>query len=184
MRLFSLTTLETKDVITFIGATIAVGIGLWQYHTTSRNEFLRPIREEQLKEYVEASGAAASLATLPPNTAEWQKAKADFRRLYFGPLAMFEDYQHQQSGGRKGNNQKNDEITVERAMIAFNSCLENKDCVGKSEMQDLSLALAHTCRQSLGSSWGFEASQLRGDYQDLIRKYETADNKPPLTTGQ
>jgi hypothetical protein len=30
--------------------------------------------------------------------------------------------------------------------------------------------LAHTCRVSLGASWGFEAAHLQDDYQKLIRK--------------
>jgi hypothetical protein len=76
---------------------------------------------------------------------------------------MFEDYKHNPSGARG-------DVTVEEAMIAFNRCLEDQSCVGSKRMRDLSLGLAHTCRTSLGTSWGFEAAQLSGDYQKLIRE--------------
>jgi hypothetical protein len=56
-------------------------------------------------------------------------------------------------------------------MIAFKICLDDKGCVGTDEMRDLSLGLAHTCRISLGSSWGFKARQLEGKYQKIIVKY-------------
>jgi hypothetical protein len=64
-------------------------------------------------------------------------------------------------------------ITVERAMIAFKNCLDDSNCARNDViLGNLSLALAHTCRSSLGSSWGFEAEQLRGDYQKLIEDME------------
>lgn len=63
-------------------------------------------------------------------------------------------------------------MTVERAMIAFKRCLDDNNCAGTGEMRDLSLALAHTCRISIGSSWGFKAKQLEGTYQKLIEKYD------------
>ena len=36
----------------------------------------------------------------------------------------------------------------------------------------LSLALAHSCRESLGRSWGYEVKQLEGDYQQLALAYQ------------
>jgi hypothetical protein len=55
------------------------------------------------------------------------------------------------------------------AMIIFKSCLDNRGDEGT--LRDLSLALAHTCRRSLGESWGYTVQQLAGDYQRLARNY-------------
>jgi len=165
MPLIDLQPIQTKDAVTILIALATVVAGLLQYRSSSRNEFLKPIRENQLKLYVDASSAAARIATVPVDDPEWMNAKLDFLRLYWGPLAMAEDYQHDLKPGEKPR------LTVERAMIAFKRWLDNPGCVGSSEMYNLSLALAHTCRTSLGSTWGFDVPQLRGDYQDLIEKY-------------
>jgi hypothetical protein len=79
-------------------------------------------------------------------------------------MAMVENYRH-------GITEiANAEITVERAMIAFKKQLELENDGGSKELRVLSLALAHTCRVSLGSSWGFKAAQLDGTYQELLKK--------------
>ncbi len=161
-RYINVTPIELKDALTILVGTIAVIVGLIQYHYTSKNEFLKPIRETQLRLYVEASSAAANLATLPRNSNGWTAAKADFNRLYYGPLAIVENYDHEQ---RRRDGQT---VTVEQAMMAFKGCLDDSNCVISSMMQEYSLALAHTCRVSLGTSWGFSDAQLRGDYQKMI----------------
>jgi hypothetical protein len=160
--------IPAKDALTLVLASVAVVIGLLQYHYTSRSEFLKPVRETQLQLYVEASSAAATLATAPRSSEEWRKANLDFLRLYFGPLAMVEDYRHTVQGDDKNQN-----VTVEQAMMAFKGCLDDPSCVGSWKMNQLSLALAHTCRVSLGSSWGFMAAQLQGDYQKVIEDKST-----------
>ena len=148
--------MELKDILTLAIGTVAIGTGLMQYHYTSRDEFLKPIRETQLKLYVDASSAAASLATLPPDSKEWNQAHEDFLRLFYGPMAIVENYHHDRN--------PSDAVTVEQAMIAFNACLDDSSC----DKANYALALAHTCRTSLGSSWGFSDAQLRGDYQKMI----------------
>jgi hypothetical protein len=65
-------------------------------------------------------------------------------------------------------------LTVEHAMIIFKSCLDDeKQCneLG-ANLYDLSLALAHSCKESLGRSWGYEVKQLDGDYQELALAYQ------------
>lgn len=46
---------------------------------------------------MDASSAAVNLATISTADPEWKKAKMEFLRLYlyYGPLAMVEDYQHE-----------------------------------------------------------------------------------------
>src|SRR5208283_2499062 len=97
------------DVLGAMVAAVAVGIGLWQYRTTSRNEFLKPVREAQLRLYEQASSAAAKVATLPKDSAGWSDARDEFLRLYWGPLAIVEDYRHNASTD-------SGKVTVEEAM--------------------------------------------------------------------
>ncbi len=59
-------------------------------------------------------------------------------------------------------------------MIIFNSCLDDeKQCneLG-ANLPGLSLALAHSCRESLGRSWGYKVKQLEGDYQEVALAYQ------------
>ena len=154
--------LEAKDLTGPLVAALAVGVGIWQYRTNSQRDFIKPVREAQLKLYQEASSAAAQLATLRRDTAEWNKSRDEFLRLFYGPLAMVEDFDH-------GPDDRDKDLSVEMAMIIFKSCLDNRGDEGT--LRDLSLALAHTCRRSLGESWGYTVQQLAGDYQRLARNY-------------
>lgn len=158
--------LKLNDLIGPGVALVAVAIGLWQYRSTSQNEFIKPVREAQLKLYQEASSAAAQVATLRRGTPEWTRSHQEFLKLYFGPLAIVEDFEHAPGEGEK-------QLTVEDAMVIFKSCLDDeKRCeeLGAG-LLGLSLALAHTCRESLGRSWGYEVRQLEGDYQRLALDY-------------
>ena len=158
--------LEWKDLLGPGVAVIAVAAGLWQYRWTSKREFIKPIREAQLKLYQEATSAAAQIATLQRETCEWAKAKQEFLRLYYGPLAIVEDFDHDPdpSSGK---------LTVELAMIIFKSYLDDEQRChdSDSDLASLSLALANTCRKSLGQSWGVKIRQLEGDYQKLALCY-------------
>jgi hypothetical protein len=151
--------LELTDLIGPGVAVVAVAVGVWQYRLTSLREFIKPVREAQLKLYQEASSAAAQIATLQQESPEWIKARQEFLRLYYGPLAIVESFDHATESGER--------LTVERAMIIFKSCLDDeKQCneLG-ANLSGLSLALAHSCRESLGRSWGYKVKQLEGDYQ-------------------
>jgi hypothetical protein len=80
--------LELTDLIGPGVAVVAVAVGVWQYRLTSLREFIKPVREAQLKLYQEASSAAAQIATLQQESPEWIKARQEFLRLYYGPLAI------------------------------------------------------------------------------------------------
>ncbi len=160
MKIDWTTAIQLKDLIGPVVALLAVGGGLWQYRRTSKREFIKPLREAQLQLYQAATSAAAKLATLPRDSEEWSKNHTEFLRLYYGPLAIFEDFDHRP--GAKT-------LTVERAMVVFKTCLD--DTTQDEQLQDLSLALAHTCRESLGRSWGVELPQLHGTYQKLAMDY-------------
>lgn len=153
------TELEIKDLITFVIAIATVSIGLWQYRRTSTREFIKPLREAQLKLYEKAASLAATLATTPRDEKQWTDAHSEFLCLYYGPLAMLEDFDHRH--GTKA-------LTVESAMIAFKDCLDQRRY---DRLSDLSLALAHACRSSLGRSWQVRLPQLQGDYQQIAIAY-------------
>ena len=158
--------LELTDLIGPGVAVVAVAVGVWQYRLTSLREFIKPVREAQLKLYQEASSAAAQIATLQQESPEWIKARQEFLRLYYGPLAIVESFDHATESGER--------LTVEHAMIIFKSCLDDeKQCkeLG-ANLPGLSLALAHSCRESLGRSWGYKVKQLEGDYQEVALAYQ------------
>jgi hypothetical protein len=56
------------------------------------------VREAQLRLYQEASLAAAQIATFPHESSEWTKAKQELLRLYYGPLAIVESFDHCRCG--------------------------------------------------------------------------------------
>jgi hypothetical protein len=123
------------------------------------------VREAPLRLYQEASSAAARIATLQQESPEWIKARQEFLPLY-GPLAIVESFDQATDSRER--------LTVEHAMVIFKSCLDDeKQCneLG-ANLYDLSLALAHSCRESLGRSWGYEVKQLDGDYQELALAYQ------------
>jgi hypothetical protein len=62
--------LELTDLIGPGVAVVAVAVGVWQYRLTSLREFIKPVREAQLKLYQEASSAAAQIATLQQESPE------------------------------------------------------------------------------------------------------------------
>ena len=91
------TSLRLKDFVSLGGlgvAAVAAVVGLVEYRSTSRNEFIKPLREEQLVLYKDASSAAAQIATLQFQAPEWTKAKQDFVTLYYGPMALLEEFDH------------------------------------------------------------------------------------------
>ena len=91
-------TFKLTDLIGPGVAVVAVAVGVWQYRLTSQSEFIRPVREAQLRLYQEASSTAAQIATFPRESSEWTKAKQEFLRLYYGPLAIVESFDHCRCG--------------------------------------------------------------------------------------
>jgi hypothetical protein len=81
---------------------------------------------------------------------------------------MVEDFDH--AAAEPGRNK----LPVEDAMVLFKSCLDNERLCNElgASLPDLSLALAHSCRESLGRSWGYALKQLEGDYQQIALDYQ------------
>jgi hypothetical protein len=129
-------------LITAVLAIIGAGMGLWKYFDAAEKEFRKPYWERQISFYFQATSSAAILAT-SHDQKTLKEAEAKFWELYWGPLALVEDRR------------------VEAAMVRYGDCLEDKKCNGNS-LQQLSLNLAHTCRQSLGASWNLKLEELQG----------------------
>jgi hypothetical protein len=64
--------------------------------------------------------------------------------------------------------------TVEETMFVFKSCLDDEKQCNEldADLPGLSLALAHSRRESLRRSWGYEVKQLEGDYQQFALAYQ------------
>src|ERR1051325_3291366 len=75
--------IQLKDIITWVIAVGGVAWGVLQYRSSAARDFIRPVREAQLKLYQEATSAAATLATAEPDSKEWDDARKNFFRLYY-----------------------------------------------------------------------------------------------------
>jgi len=111
-------------------------------------ELQAPFWERRLRLYFDAAAAAGTLASAPPGPAR-TAAEATFWQLYNGPLAIVED------------------DAVEGAMVSFGKCLSGEEQCTRDTLVRRSLALAHSCRQSIGETWRLGLGELKGKYQSL-----------------
>lgn len=111
-------------------------------------ELQGPFWEKRLTLYFDAAAAAGTLASAPPGPAR-REAEARFWQLYNGPLAIVED------------------DAVETAMVSFGRCLSGEEQCPRETLVRRSLALAHSCRQSIGDTWRLGLTELKGKYQNL-----------------
>ena len=134
-------TFETGvKVLSILGAVATFAWGMFQYiennkeqSESRRIEATKPFLERQLKLYTEATQSAATLAT-SENPSERAAAIKRFWSLYWGELALVEDKE------------------VEAAMVGLGKGLDRQ--ASPAELKQLSLKLAHACRDSLALSWG------------------------------
>lgn len=111
-------------------------------------ELQNPFWQKRLQLYFEAAEAAGTIASQPSGP-ERAKAEAAFWRLYLGPLAVVEDDQ------------------VEAAMVSLGSCLDGSEPCDRASLSRRALALAHSCRQSVGDTWRLGLTELKGKYQGV-----------------
>jgi hypothetical protein len=120
-----------------------------------RREAAKPFWEMQLKLYARASEAAATIATSDDEAAR-SRAESEFWLLYWGPLSCVEDV----------GIEKKPHPEVEAAMVQFGNYLKahSRETRTKSELQPLSLALAHSMRHEIGPSFALQATPLLGGH--------------------
>lgn len=111
-------------------------------------ELQNPFWQKRVQLYFDASEAAGVIASRPAGV-ERAKAEAAFWRLYLGPLAVVEDDQ------------------VEGAMVEIGNCLNKTEDCDQATLSKRALALAHSCRQSIGDTWRLGLTELKGKYQQL-----------------
>jgi len=111
---------------------------------TAQREFMKPLLQNQLSLYLQASAAAA---TVSPSTdpVERKKAVNDFWRLYEGPLIMVESKE------------------VSGAMVAFGNCLDKTESCDEAEMSNRSHALASRMQESILKSWNTSPENFAAD---------------------
>ena len=131
--------------LSVLGVVVTFAWGVFQYirnekrQTENRRiEATKPFLERQLKLYTEATQAVATIATSDDAT-EKESALKRFWALFWGELALVED------------------SNVEAAMVQLGKGLESNS--SREELQQLSLQLAHACRDSLAVSWGVKQWQ-------------------------
>jgi len=152
---------ETLELLTPVGAVASFIWGIWVWRDKSEKELVqarieekrladeaerlaesrrieatKPFLERQLTLYVEASQVAAKIAT-STDVNEVTEAKQRFWELFWGELALVENK------------------AVEAAMMDLRDAI--RDGEPREELEQRSLALAHTCRISLDESWGINA---------------------------
>jgi hypothetical protein len=138
--------LRLTVVIPWILTLVTVGIGIWQFTTQQKQANRQPFLQKQLELSFEATEAAARLAT-ETDASEWEKARATFWRLYWGPLSIVED------------------PAVEDAMVKLGELVPSKplpkpDLPMKS-LQIPSYNLAHAVRDLVLNSWNVSLPPLQ-----------------------
>jgi hypothetical protein len=139
---------RAHDTITKWLALLAVACGgvygFLEYKDVVEKDFRKPFWEKQLDHYFDASSAASLLAT-SCDIHELEKAKVEFYRLFYGPLAIVEDDR------------------VETAMVSFHDELSSSKelaVCGSTKLKNLSLDLAWKLRQSIGYTWNVQLPVL------------------------
>ncbi len=113
-----------------------------------RRETAKPLWDKRLNLFIEATDAAATVATAKDmDSPESIDAEARFWVLYYGPMSAVEDTG---LADRKKKAEGNLARTVENAMVAFGRELE-KDVKERDAdtLKELSLELAHVVREAI-----------------------------------
>lgn len=126
-----------------VTATLAVGIwkGWWEQKEANK----RPFLEKQLQLCFEATDLCARLAT-EKDVTEWEKARAGFWRLYWGPLCIVEDPE------------------VEKAMVAIGELVPrpgaNPPSLPMVSLGPMAMAVARASRALVLESWRVDIENL------------------------
>lgn len=112
---------------------------------SAQQEFMKPLLQNQLSLYLQATTAAATIAHSTDPT-ERGKAINDFWRLYDGPLIMVETQE------------------VSGAMVQFGKCLDKTESFcDENEMTTRARALASRMQESILKSWNTNPENFTSD---------------------
>jgi len=126
---------KLEHILKSVGAVVTVGgllLALVQFLISQSVDAQKPYLEKKLEWCEEAANTAAWISVRDPEQVADKKLR--FWELYWGVMGLVE----------------NQEVTD--AMIAFGRGLQGKIPPGSS-LKQLSLAIAHACRQELARDW-------------------------------
>jgi hypothetical protein len=127
-------------------ALLALVGSLFSSWATQRQANREPFLKKQLELCFEASDTAGRLAS-EPDPVEWEKARRNFWRLYWGVLSIVEDPE------------------VEDAMVKLGGLVPqqpaNRAELQLKSLQDRSYGLAHAIRHLLLKSWNIDLPDLQ-----------------------
>jgi len=132
--------------LSIVVALVTIWTGITQYKATSARTAMAPFLEKQLSTYSNILKVVGELSA-STNSSVFQAKVVDFWALYYGPLALVEDYQ------------------VEAAMVSFGELLNEpnidiEDPKFRNELTQRSLNLAAACRSSISKSWSLDLAPL------------------------
>ena len=149
-----------------IGLIVTAAFGVVEYVATSNgaatletnkldSEQHKLYFDKQLEYYVKVTDTVAAIAT-STDAAKRQELIRAFDVMYYGPMVMFEERTDQKSA--EGQKYAHD-INVEKRMVDIHQCIL-RNC-SNGDLQELSLALADTCRYALSVNWQNRVQNLR-----------------------
>jgi hypothetical protein len=144
---------------TVVKIVMLPAVAIWaviEFSTGASLDAKRPFLEAQLRYCTDASSAAAVIATTDDD-ALFRQNRAEFLRLYFGPLVIVED------------------AVVEAAMIDYKSALDGGGSC--QDLQNRSLAIAEACLGLVQSSWPVLPGQLDAA-QEAVRNRLLRESDP------
>jgi hypothetical protein len=79
-----------STIVPWVISLLTIGSTVWVATRQMNAARLQPFRQKQFELYIEATAAAGRLAS-ETDGEEWEKARTNFWRLYWGPLCIVED---------------------------------------------------------------------------------------------
>ncbi len=145
------------DILIKVVALIGSVAAIYAYFDKKEAEFRKPLWDEQLKLYFEATDIVSKIANLPDGP-ERNNAIRSYWELSYGSLRVVEDSDN-----------------VSQAMVAFGACLV-RNC-NQSTLQNLSLDLADACRRSIAQTWSEKFTAYKADVEKRNRSQNGRDAK-------
>ena len=133
----------TLGITGLLGAATII-FGSYKFYGELRHSARKPFNDMQLELSVEASKVVSVLAFVDDEE-KWRKAREDFWKLYWGPLAIVE----------------NDEVA--KVMIAIGEKIPiegDVPALPATDLKNLSIKLAKAIRNQTANSWGIGLGQI------------------------
>jgi hypothetical protein len=134
-------------VVPWLLTLVTAGLGIWQFTAGQRQANRQPFLQKQLELSFKAVETVATLAT-ETDPARWEKARANFWLLYWGPLSIVEDRE------------------VESAMVKLRDLVPSQPIqspqLPMKSLEIPSYQLAHAVRHLVLDSWNVKILPLHG----------------------